>query len=73
MSAQITLSVLCLLTFPPILAADEPPDWIREGPYTDDEVIELAVPVQLFANQIHVGVEVNGARRAFCSTLARPR
>lgn len=72
MTAQYALSALCLLTIPPILAADERPDWITDGPYTDDEVIELEVPMTVFANQLQVEVEVNGTRRRFLFDTGSP-
>ncbi|HEX7719317.1 MAG TPA: aspartyl protease family protein [Woeseiaceae bacterium] len=69
---QLAFSTLCLLTFPLLLAADERPDWIKDGPYTDDEVIELTVPVEMFANQVHVEVEVNGTPRRFLFDTGSP-
>lgn len=71
-SVQIAASVLFLLTFAPLLAADERPGWITEGPYTDDEVIDLEVPMTVFANQLHVEVEVNGTARRFLFDTGSP-
>ena len=65
-------SLLCLFTFSPYLAADERPDWMKDGPYTDDERIDLAVPVEMFANQLHVEVEVNATLRRFLFDTASP-
>lgn len=61
-----------LLGAPGTLAVNGPPAWLTEGPRTDDRSIALEVPMQVFANQLHVDVVIKGKPRRFLFDTGSP-
>ena len=69
---RVLPGILALLASPGLTAADGRPAWATEGPRTDEDAIALEVPMRVFANQLHVEVEVNGTPRRFLFDTGSP-
>jgi len=61
-----------LLATPELSAGNEVPAWLTDGPRTDEAAIALDVPLQVFANQLHVDVVINGKPRRFLFDTGSP-
>ncbi len=45
--------------------ANEKPKWMTEGPYVDEEIFSIELPLEVISNKLFVDIELGGATRRF--------
>lgn len=70
-----TIATLCGLSaalVSPCAAAEEPPGWVTEGPYVEQETFSFELPLETLANMLFVEVHIGGAPRRFLFDTGSP-